>query len=112
MQTLEIHLHNDLHTASLVTRQTATELARFIDNMEAAAIDIDFTDIQFASRSFFDQLYYHLEELKKAGKAIQLLNMTLALEQLYQLVVNANQAPISMSHTDIDEIEAAKVVTI
>lgn len=107
-----IHLHKELNTASLTTRQTATEIASFINDLDTKQVELDFTSIQYASRSFFDQLHYHLEELKKENKEVKLSNMAPFLEQLYRLVLTNKRPHSQLIHKDFAEIEATKVITL
>ncbi len=77
-----------LHTSSLVTRETAKSLFAVISNMPDSNIILDFSKVDFVSRSFFDEINSQRRKLSFLGKALIIINLKDSLEQLQQIVQN------------------------
>lgn len=92
-----ISLKEKFETTHLSTRSMARELYNELLCRESLDITIDFTGIEFASRSFMVQLY---SMLAKHRSQVRFVNMNENVDQMYQLAVTAYNRPAVMpTHT-------------
>lgn len=96
-------------SSSLITRRAARELFDVISESEDKKIILDFNKIEFASRSFFDELNSKMSEIKLLGKNIEIINLNENLAKLYKIVVNASKTKSSISYSSVAR---ASVITI
>lgn len=78
-----INLQKDFAVNSLNTRATAKKLVNKIESSWINTIVLDFSDIEFASRSFLDELNSHLPHIDKEVKK---KNMNASVKEMDELV--------------------------
>lgn len=61
-----------------------------LDATKAQEIVLDFTDIHYASRSFFDELLSSQSEFERNDKKVVFVNMSEELQKLNDFVSNFN----------------------
>ncbi|MBI4081409.1 MAG: hypothetical protein HY423_02235 [Candidatus Lambdaproteobacteria bacterium] len=85
-------LLRDLHgTKSLVTRESAIEIARLIHEGPESQIDLDFGGIESTTRSFMDQLNHEIHRVP--GKEVRIVNMTTDIAAMYDRVRRRRPKP-------------------
>lgn len=89
-----IILNTKFSVNSLNTRATAKRLVKSIEKSWANTVILDFFDIDFASRSFMDELNSHLPHIDKEIKKI---NMNPSVNEMDELVqrpkeINSNSS--------------------
>jgi anti-anti-sigma regulatory factor len=94
---------------SLVTRQAARDLFALISHMPDNSIILDLSQIDFASRSFFDELNSYESKFRLLGKKVEIININDNLISLLQLV---KERAKTMSSISYESIANAKVITI
>lgn len=100
-----IDLKEYLKSTSLVTRQSVRDLFDMIEKSEDKIIILDFQDMEFASRSFFDELN---DKQSKSNKKVEFVNLNLDLQKLSEFVANSSKAK---SHS-YSSVASAEVITI
>lgn len=85
-----IYLKSNFASTSLITRQTARDLFEQTSHLPENKITLDFTDIQSASRSFFDELVSFESKWKLLGKEVNFVNISSQLIFLLDTVKNKN----------------------
>lgn len=78
------------HTTHLTTRSMAKEVFEELMRMNSSEQVLDFSGIEFASRSFMVQLY---SMLAKQRSQVRLINMNETVERMYRLAVTAYNTP-------------------
>ncbi len=109
MSNKNILLTETFRSSSLITRQAARELFDIISKSEDKKIILDFNKIEFASRSFFDELNSKTNKIKLLGKNIEVANLNENLAKLYQIVIDASKSKSSISYSSVAR---ASVITI
>lgn len=104
-----ILLTETFKSSSLITRRAACELFDIISESEDKKIILDFNKIEFASRSFFDELNSKMSKIKLLGKNIEMVNLNENLAKLYEIVVDASKSKSSISYSSVAR---ASVITI
>ncbi len=104
-----ILLTETFKSSSLITRQAARELFDIISESEDKKIILDFNKIEFASRSFFDELNSKMSKIKLLGKNIEIVNLNENLAKLYKIVVDVSKSKSSISYSSVAK---ASVITI
>lgn len=104
-----ILLTETFKSSSLITRQAARELFDIISGSEDKKIILDFDKIEFASRSFFDELNSKMSKIKLLGKNIEMVNLNENLAKLYKIVVDGAKSKSSISYSSVAR---ASIVTI
>ncbi|MGK7371020.1 MAG: STAS-like domain-containing protein [Candidatus Halalkalibacterium sp. M3_1C_030] len=79
-----IKLKKVFEVTALNNRATAKRLVERIENSWANTIILDFTDIEFASRSFLDELNSHLPHIDKEIKKIHMNASVKEMDKLVQ----------------------------
>lgn len=79
-----IDLSQYLEVTVLSNRATARTLIKHIQTLDQENIQLDFSDIEFASRSFMDQLNSEIKDLEQIS--VELINMNDQVSQMYTLV--------------------------
>ncbi len=97
------------NASSLITRQAAREVFDLVSVLSEKTITLDFSHIEYASRSFFDELNVMRDRLLHLGKKIELSHLNANLQKLLQFV---NRAPKSKSSSSYSRIPSAEVITI
>ncbi len=77
-----------LHSSSLVTREAARNLFSAISILPASNITLDFSKVDYVSRSFFDEVNSQKRKLSYLGKSVTIINLKDSLEQLQLIVQN------------------------
>lgn len=104
-----IKLSEKYNSSSLITRQAARELFIAIAETKEERIILDFSNIEFASRSFFDELNSQMNKANLLGKNIKLISIDENIKKLYDLVVKASKSKTSISYSSVAN---ADVITI
>ena len=79
-----IDLSQYLEVTILSIRATARTLIKHVRSLEQEKIMLDFSDIDFASRSFMDQLNSEIRDLEQIS--VELINMNYQVSQMNTLV--------------------------
>lgn len=91
-----IKLKKVFEVTALNNRATAKRLVERIENSWANTVILDFADIEFASRSFLDELNSHLSHIDKEIKKV---NMNSSVKEMDKLVQKP-KATYSNSNTE------------
>ena len=75
-------------SSSMVTREAARNLFSSISTLSASNITLDFSKVEYISRSFFDEVNSQKRRLQYLGKSVTIVNLKDSLEQLQQIVQN------------------------
>jgi anti-anti-sigma regulatory factor len=81
-----INISNLFSSHSLVTRQAARDIFELISQMPENSIILDLAQIDFASRSFFDELNNYENTFRLSGKKVEIINMNDHIASLLQMV--------------------------
>ena len=101
-----IILKEYLKSTSLVTRQSVRDLFDMIQKSNDKVIILDFKDMEFASRSFFDEL--NEKQSKLLDKKVEFINLNPDLQKLSEFVTSSSKAK---SHS-YSSVASAEVITI
>lgn len=104
-----INLGEIFNSSSLITRQMAREIFNIIAKSDENKIVLDFNKIEFASRSFFDELNNEMSKITLLGKEVEFINLNESIEKLYKMVVDASKSKSSISYSSVSK---AEVITI
>lgn len=104
-----ISLTEIFNSSSLITRQTARELFDIIAKSDEKKIILDFNKIEFASRSFFDELNNEMSKIALLGKEVEFINLNESIAKLYKMVIDASKSKSSISYSSVSK---AEVITI
>ena len=104
-----INISQLYNTSSLITRQCARELYRVISKSDEKNITLDFSQILYASRSFFDELNNFQNILKSQGKKVEYINIKEDLQPLLQIVINRAKSKQRISYKDLSNVEVIKI---
>ncbi len=85
-----ISLKEKFETTHLSTRSMARDLYNDLQQSKNQDITLDFSGIEFASRSFMVQLY---SMLAKHRSQVRFVNMNENVDRMYQLAVTAYNKP-------------------
>lgn len=85
-----ISLKEKFNTTHLSTRSMAKELHNDLLHSDSLESTLDFSEIEFASRSFMVQLY---SMLAKHRSQVRFVNMNENVDRMYQLAVTAYNKP-------------------
>lgn len=89
-----ILLKEKFETTHLSTRSMASDLYNELLQSENQDISLDFSGIEFASRSFMVQLY---SMLAKNRSQVRFVNMNENVDQMYLLAIKAYNRPAVMA---------------
>lgn len=92
-----INLQRDFGVSSLSTRATAKKLINRIESSWVNTVVLDFSDIEFASRSFLDELNSHLPHIVKEIKKINMSSSVKEMDELVQKPKDHSKAAFSNS---------------
>jgi len=109
MSVNQIILADVFHSESLVTRTAAKSLLEAISTSPDSKILLDFSDIKFASRSFFDELHSYKSKFILLGKKVEFINLDKSLNQLLRIVEHTNSAK---NHSFYSSVANAQVINI
>lgn len=104
-----IHLNQFAHSSSLTTRQMARELFEEIKMSGEKKVVLDFKDIQYASRSFFDELNSKISILKRREKQVQCIHLNRSLNQLQRLVIKAAKCHTKFSYPSLSKVQVVNI---
>jgi hypothetical protein len=90
---------------NLATRQIARELIDSIAHMKEKQIILDFTETEYASRSFFDELNAAMSHFAQIGKSVELHNLSPDLEKLHNFVSESARSNRSLSYASVANAE-------
>ncbi|WP_440999825.1 STAS-like domain-containing protein [Fodinibius sp. SL11] len=91
-----INLRKEFDVSALNNRATAKKLVKRIESSWANTVVLDFSDIEFASRSFLDELNSHLPHVDKEVKKT---NMNASVREMDELVQQPKEK-VNYSSTD------------
>lgn len=91
MLSKNIRLSEHFNSTSLITRQAARDIFEIISSSAETEIVLDFSNIQNATRSFFDEFNAFKKKIHLLGKTIEIVNLNSNLTQLYNLVTKQSE---------------------
>ena len=94
---------------NLATRQIARELVDTLVHSTERQITLDFSEIEYASRSFFDELNAAMSKIALLGKTVEFRNLSEDLEKLHNFVKETARSKSSFSYASLAN---AEVITI
>ena len=94
-----INLRKEFDVSALNNRATAKKLVKRIESSWVNTVVLDFSDIEFASRSFLDELNSHLPHIDKEVKKT---NMNASVREMDELV----QQPNRQTHSALNNAES------
>ena len=100
-----LNIAKSLDFQSLITRQAARDLFTQISLMQSTSINLDFEGINFASRSFFDELTNSQKKLRLLGKQLEFLNLNESLSSLLEIVKTTSHLRSSVLYTSTANAE-------
>lgn len=100
-----INLAEFFNSSSLITRQAAQEVFNIISESPEKVIILDFSQIKFASRSFFDEFNSLKSKISLLGKRVKFANLNDHIAKLFQLVVDAEKSKSSLSYSSVANAE-------
>ncbi len=104
-----INLATIFESSSLILRQTAKELADIILKSKENNIILDFTNINYASRSFFDELNGAMQTFKKANKIIDFINMNENIENLFKMVLATSKNKSDFTYISLADVDTVSI---
>lgn len=104
-----INISDLFSSNSLITRQAARDLFTYISHMPENSIILDFSQIDYASRSFFDEFNSYESKFKLLGKKVDITNINDNLASLLKMV---KENAKSMSSISYESVANAKVISI
>lgn len=109
MVAYNINLVDFFKSSSLIARQAARELFDTISRTSQTEIILDFKNIDFASRSFFDELNSQQSKTILLGKKAEFINLNENLKQLLEMVVRESKSRTSPSYSSVANIETVTI---
>ena len=109
MSNKKINIGELLQASSLITRQDACELYSHISKSPENNITLDFSQILYASRSFFDELNNFQKILKSEGKKVEYININEDLQPLLQIVINRAKSKHRMNYLDLSKVKVINI---
>lgn len=100
-----IYISKMIDSQSLITRQAARNLFTQISSMQESVVYVDFAGINFASRSFFDELNSSQNKLKLLGKQLEFQNLNDSLSSLLEIVKTTSHMRSSVNYTSTANAE-------
>ena len=104
-----INLSELFKSSSLVARQAARELFTMISKTSQTEVILNFKDIDFASRSFFDELNSQQSKIRLLGKKIIFINLNENLKKLLEMVIDGARSKNSISYASVANIETITI---
>lgn len=104
-----INLYEFAGSSSLATRQIAREIFDLVLQELAKNIVLDFSQIEHASLSFFDELNSKKNQLKSVGKNIEFEGLNEDLKNIFGLVTKNFRSSSKITYPSVANVE---VVTI
>ena len=92
-----INLRKEFDVSALNNRATAKKLVKRIESSWVNTVILDFSDIEFASRSFLDELNSHLPHIDKEVKKINMNTSVKEMDKLVQKPKDHSKASFSNS---------------
>ena len=102
-----INVAKQLNTTTAITRESARELFSMLKQLSEYNIVLDFDEVEYASRSFFDELN-SLRIEAKTKKKVNFINLNRDLQALLYLVTTKKTS----SHDDKTKFALKKIKTI
>ena len=109
MSNKKINIGELLQASSMITRQGACELYNLISKLPENNITLDFSQILYASRSFFDELNNFQNILKSQGKKVEYININEDLQPLLQIVINSAKSRKRISYEDLSNVKVINI---
>lgn len=100
-----INVNELFNSTSLVTRQAARDLFDIIAQSNESIIQLNFSEIAHASRSFFDELNSQKTKIRLLGKKVEYINLNPNLQNLLSIVENASSMKSSISYSVISDAQ-------
>ncbi|MDR8391498.1 STAS-like domain-containing protein [Aliifodinibius sp. S!AR15-10] len=92
-----INLRKEFDVSALNNRATAKKLVKRIESSWVNTVVLDFSDIEFASRSFLDELNSHLPHIDKEVKMTNMNSSVREMDELVQKPKDHSKAAFSNS---------------
>jgi len=94
-----INLRKEFDVSALNNRATAKKLVKRIESSWVNTVVLDFSDIEFASRSFLDELNSHLPHIDKEVKKTKMNASVREMDELVQQTKDQHNSAFSKSNT-------------
>jgi len=104
----KVYIKDFFESESMISRQTARELYEHIKNMKSKVVELDFRDVKYASRSFFDELNCKMGFLRLFNTEVKIVNLNENLSRLLDIVLNVKER----TYSDIRTVEDVEIVRI
>jgi hypothetical protein len=109
----EVRIRETLNSKIVSTREAAQRLAAIIRNTKAIQIELNFKDVEFVSRSFLHELKKWIDECKKTGISINLIECNKEIQKMFDVLSRSeNTKRISLqSNLPSNDIESLNDLT-
>ena len=107
MSVKHIRIRDVFESSSVITRQSARELFNIIQSTPESEIVLDFADVEYSSRSFFNELLSKELLFSALGKQIRFMNLPEALRELLEF----SKCPMTLN-TAYRAVASSEVVSI
>jgi hypothetical protein len=102
-----INIAQQLNSSTVITRESAREIFTYLKTLPESEIILDFANVAFASRSFFDELY-SLKIEAKSLKTIEFINLNRDLQALLDLITRKEPAD-NRSYLDLSRVKTRTI---
>jgi hypothetical protein len=99
-----IDVYSLYKSESLITRHSVDDLEKLFPN-NVSQIQLDFTQIRFSSRSFFDELYARMYEWKKQNISVKIIHLSPELAPLAKIVEDQKKNQTEIRFEPLGEIK-------
>lgn len=106
---LNLNLEKFFDSSSLITRQAARELFDIISKTPDDHIILDFFNVNFATRSFFDEFNSKISNLKLLGKSVDFINQNENIKLISDIVVKNSKQRSSLSYASVANVEVVSL---
>lgn len=105
MTSTTIYLAKLLKSSSVITRQSARHLFDVAKNTSENNIILDFSSIEYASRSFFDELNYQTSKINQLNKTTSIVNLNKSLNELNNFVLSQSKTKHSPTYASVEKVQ-------
>jgi len=109
MSAKRIKLNEVFASSSAITRQAAREIFDMISRLPEQEVVLDFENVNFASRSFFDELLSKQDQLNLLGKKIEFSHMKEDLKMLQNIVIETKQSRSSITYPSVANVDTVTI---
>ncbi|MBW8049566.1 MAG: hypothetical protein FVQ77_04355 [Cytophagales bacterium] len=100
-----INISQLFNASGLITRQAARDLFDILSKSTENNINLDFSEISYATRSFFDELHSHRTKLNLLGKKVRFIKLNENLRSLLDLVEKKSRYKNSITYTSVANVK-------